>query len=163
MTRNRQHIVVGVSGSPASGAALSWAAEEAGLRKARLHVIRVWDPARHAAPYALVSAMPTREEKRAAAGAGLAAVMRAQFGPATPGGVTAELAEGVPERVLVDRSADADLLVLGVTGPAWLAGRSAGPVVRACLARARCPVVIIGRADGGPRPAGRALAGTAAT
>ena len=36
-----QVIVVGVSGSPASGAALSWAAEEARLRGARLHVVRV--------------------------------------------------------------------------------------------------------------------------
>jgi nucleotide-binding universal stress UspA family protein len=74
--------------------------------------------------------------------------MRAEFGPVTPDGVTMELAEGVPEPVLVDRSAAADLLVLGVSTPTWLAGRSVGPVVRACLARARCPVVnIIGGVD----------------
>jgi len=151
MTRNRQqHIVVGVSGSLASGAALTWAAEEARLRKARLHVVRVWDPARHAAPYAAVGARPTGEEDQAAAGGGLAAALRSEFGPARPDGVTAELAEGVPERVLVDRSADADLLVLGATAPAWLAGRPAGPVVRACLACAGCPVVVIGSADGKP-------------
>jgi nucleotide-binding universal stress UspA family protein len=151
MTRNRQrHIVVGVSGSRASGAALSWAVEEARLRQANLHVVWAWDPARHAAPYAAVGVTPTREEQRAAARARLAAAMRAEFGPATPGNVTAELAEGVPERLLLDHSADADLLVLGVTAPAWLAGRSAGPVVRACLARARCPVVVIGGADAEP-------------
>jgi nucleotide-binding universal stress UspA family protein len=163
MTRNRQHIVVGVSGSLASGAALSWAAEEARLRKARLHVVRVWDPARHAAPYAAAGATPTSEEKQTAARDDLAAVMRAEFGPASPDGVTAELAEGMPERVLVDRSADADLLVLGVTAPAWLAGRSAGPVVRACLARAQCPVVIISDADGAPMSTGRAPADAAVT
>jgi nucleotide-binding universal stress UspA family protein len=163
MTRNRQHIVVGVSGSLPSGAALSWAAEEARLRKARLHVVRVWDPAPHAAPYAAVGATPTSEEKQTAARDGLAAVMRTEFGPASPDSVTAELAEGVPERVLVDRSADADLLVLGVTAPAWLAGRSAGPVVRACLARARCPVVIIGDANGAPMSTGRAPADAAVT
>jgi nucleotide-binding universal stress UspA family protein len=157
MTNDRQQlIVVGVNGSPASGAALGWAAEEARLRGARLHVVRVWDPARHAAPYAAIGATPTGEEERAAARDGLAAAMRAEFGPVAPGGVTAELAEGVAERVLVDRSAVADLLVLGVTNPAWLAGRFAGPVVRACLARARCPVVIIGDANGAPVPAGRA-------
>jgi nucleotide-binding universal stress UspA family protein len=160
MTKNRrQRIVVGVSGSSASGAALSWAAEEARLRKAKLHVVRVWDPARHAAPYAAVGAMPTGEEDQAAACGSLAAAMRAEFGPATPDNVTAELAEGVPERVLVDRSTDADLLVLGVTAPAWLAGRSAGPVVRACLARARCPVVVICGADAVPTSDGRPLAG----
>ena len=152
----QQVIVVGVSGSPASGAALSWAAEEARLRGAGLHVVRVWDPARHAAPYAAVGAAPTGQEELASARAGLAATMRAEFGPVTPDGVTAELADGVPERVLVGRSADADLLVLGVTSPAWLAGRSAGPVVRACLARARCPVVVIGDVRGMPMSAGQA-------
>jgi len=152
MTRNRQqHIVVGVSGSRASGAALSWAAEEARLRKASLHVVWAWDPARHAAPYAAVAAVPVGEQQRTAARSRLTAAIRAEFGPATPDDVTAELAEGVPERVLVDRSANADLLVLGVTAPAWLAGRSAGAVVRACLAGARCPVVAIGAADTEPR------------
>jgi nucleotide-binding universal stress UspA family protein len=57
---HRQLIVVGVSGSPASRAALSWAAEEARLRSARLRVVRVWDPARRAAPYAGVGATPDR-------------------------------------------------------------------------------------------------------
>jgi len=151
----QQVIVVGVSGSLASGAALSWAAEEARLRGARLHVVRVWDPARHAAPYAAVDATPTGEEELASARDGLAAAMRTEFGPVTPRGVTAELAEGVPERVLVNRSSRADLLVLGVS-PAWPAGRSAGPVVRACLARARCPVVVIGDTEGVPMSAGRA-------
>ena len=164
MTKNRQQrIVVGVSGSLAFSAALGWAAEEARLRKAKLHVVRAWDPTRHAAPYAAVGVMPTAEEQQAAARDGLAAAMRAEFGPAAPNGVTAELAEGVPERVLVDRSADADLLVLGVTAPAWLAGRSAGPVVRACLARARCPVVVIGGPDGVPTSAGPSLANAAVT
>jgi nucleotide-binding universal stress UspA family protein len=159
----QQVIVVGVSGSLASGAALSWAAEEARLRGARLHVVRVWDPARHAAPYAAVGATPTGEEELASARDGLAAAMRAEFGPLTPDRVTAELAEGVPERVLVDRSAGASLLVLGVTSPAWLAGRSTGPVVRACLARARCPVVVIGDAGGVPVSAGQAPVDAAAS
>ena len=157
MSDDRQQlIVVGVRWSPASGGALSWAAEEARLRSARLHVVRVWDPARHAAPYAAVGATLTGEEELASARDALAAAMQAEFGPVTPDGVTAELAEGVPERVLVDRSADADLLVLGVTSPAWLAGRSAGPVVRACLARSRCPVVVIEDVDGVPMSAGQA-------
>src|SRR5215469_12299255 len=151
----QQVIVVGVNGSPASGAALSWAAEEARLRGARLHVVRVWDPARHAAPYAAVGATPTGEEEPASVLGGLAAAMRAEFGSVTPDGVTTELALGVPERVLVDRSVGASLLVLGVTSPAWLAGRSAGPVVRACLARARCAVVVIGDASGEPVWPGR--------
>ena len=144
--QRQQHIVVGVNGSVASRTALRWAAEEARLRRAELHVVRAWDPVRHAAPYAAIDATPTGEERRAAADDGLMASMRAVFGAATPYDVTAELAEGMPERVLVARSAAADLLVLGVTAPAW----RAGPVIRACLTGARCPVVVIGAAGGMP-------------
>ena len=144
MSKDRQqNIVVGVSGSPASRIALSWAADEARSRQARLRVVRVWDPARHAAPYARVGALPTCDEERATACGGLAAAVQEEFGPVPPDNVTVELAEGVPERVLVDRSAQADLLVLGVNTPAWPTGRSPGPVVRACLARCPCPVAVI--------------------
>jgi len=142
-TDRQHHIVVGVSGSPASRTALSWAAEEATLRQAGLRVVRAWDPARHAAPYASAGALPTCDEERGTAYGGLVAAVRAQFGPFPRDGVTVELAEGVPERVLVDRSADADLLVLGMTAPAWTTGWPPGPVVRACLARSLCPVAVI--------------------
>jgi nucleotide-binding universal stress UspA family protein len=153
----QQNIVVGVSGSPACRSALSWAAEEARSRQAMLRVVRVWDPAKHAAPYARVGALPTCDEERATARAGLAAAVRAEFGPVPPDHVTVELAEGVPERVLVDRSAGADLLVLGMTTPAWLSGRSPGPVVRACLARSRCPVAVIAGAGEPTLPRERVL------
>jgi nucleotide-binding universal stress UspA family protein len=159
MSYSRQQcIVVGVSGSAASLTALRWAMDEARLRAASLNVVRAWDPARHAAPYAAPGHLPTCDEDHSTARDGLAAAMREAFGPGAPDGVVAELAEGVPERVLVDRSADADLLVLGVASPAWLAGRSAGPVVRACLGRASCPVVLVGGTGGGPAPGRRASA-----
>lgn len=158
----QQRIVVGVSGSSASAAALRWASAEAALRKAKLHVVRAWDPARHAAPHATAGATPAGEETQETAGGALAAAMRATFGPTIPADATAELAEGVPERVLTDRSAGADLLVLGVSAPASQVGRSAGPVVRACLARARCPVAIV-NADGEPTLGGRALADVTTT
>jgi nucleotide-binding universal stress UspA family protein len=150
-----QHIVVGISDSRASLTALHWAAAEARLRGASLHVVRAWDSVRHAAPYAAVGQLPTGDEQEAEVRAGLAADMQAEFGPATPGGVTTELAEGAPERILVAQSARADLLVLGVTAPPWLADRSEGPVVRACLAHAGCPVVIVGSADETQAPASR--------
>jgi nucleotide-binding universal stress UspA family protein len=154
----QQNIVVGVSGSPASRSALSWAAEEAKSRRAGLRVVRVWDPAKHAAPYARVGAVPTCDEDRATACNGLAAAVRAEFGPVPPDHVIVELAEGVPERVLVDRSTGADLLVLGMTTPAWLSGRSPGPVVRACLARSGCPVAVIAGTAQSTLPRERVLA-----
>jgi len=69
--------------------------------------------------------------------------MRTEFGTTPPDGVTAELAEGAPERVLVERSAGIDLLVIGSAAVAEQPGWSAGPVVRACLMKARSPLVII--------------------
>jgi nucleotide-binding universal stress UspA family protein len=162
MTDDRQHgIVVGISGSRASLTALRWAAAEARLRGASLHVVRAWDPARHAAPYAGAVHVPTGDEHGAEVRAMLAADMRAELGPVTPEGVTAELAEGTPERVMVAQSARADLLVLGVTTPPWLPDPPEGPVIRACLAHARCPVVVVGSAGGAHAPADRDLADSA--
>lgn len=148
MNESRQpHVVVGVSGSPASQAALAWAAGEAELRGATLHVVRAWEPARQTAPYATVGARPTGTEDEDAARDGLATAMLAAFGPVPPGGVTTELSAGAPERVIVARSADADLLVLGST-PAAFGDDEPGSIVRACLKLVICPVVVIGSRRG---------------
>ncbi len=135
----RQHIVVGVSGSRASVAALRWAADEALRRHAMLKVICAWDSSLRPAPYADVSEGCPDEEARAA----LHTAVGAAFGPAPPTGLDTELAEGTPERVLVSRSATADLLVLGTPRSQDAAGLSVGPVIRTCLIRARCPVVVV--------------------
>lgn len=82
-------------------------------------------------------------QQRSAAGESLATALHAAFGPEIPDHVTAEVAEGVAERVLADRSAGAGLLVLGCAAPPAAAARSVGPVVRNCLSRAHCPVVVI--------------------
>jgi len=157
---SRQRVLVGVSRSAASQAALRWAAEEARLRGATLHVVWAWDSDRPVAPYAS-SRLPSRAEEQAAARQGLTAAMRAVFGDAAPAGVVVELAEGVPERVMVDRSARADLVVLGLSNPAWLVMPSAGPVIRACLEHAACAVVVVGAAGRAPAPGDRPLADAA--
>ncbi|MBO0819207.1 MAG: universal stress protein, partial [Actinobacteria bacterium] len=94
------------------------------------------------------------------------AVMLGVFGSEIPPGITAELAEGTAERVLVQRSREASLLVLGAAG-AHLAGRPAGPVIRACMRSARCPLVIItATADAAPAtepPRQASMAGARAT
>lgn len=143
----RQRIVAGVSGSLASRAALEWAAGEARLRDAALHAVHVWDPAPCHASYALLPG-PTREQLGQAARGQLATVLGDVFGPAPPSWVTAELAEGMPERVLVQRSTGTCLLVIGAADQA---GLPAGPVVRACLRHSGCPLVII---SGPGQPAG---------
>jgi nucleotide-binding universal stress UspA family protein len=58
-----------------------------------------------------------------------------------------EEVDGLAARVLLDRCAGADMLVLGTSGDVPGALRSAGPVIRACLRRAPCPVVVISAAQ----------------
>jgi nucleotide-binding universal stress UspA family protein len=145
-------ILVGVGGSDASIAALIWAAGEAGRRNARLRVIEAWQvyPAR-----ALYAAgwSDRRLPSRDAAADRLAARVRAVLGDTASMAVTTELVEGTAERVLAEASASADLLVLGSGSQSPVAhidpqivDRPTGPVIRACLSHARCPVLIIGPA-----------------
>jgi nucleotide-binding universal stress UspA family protein len=61
--------------------------------------------------------------------------------------VHVEEVDGLAARVLLDRCAGADMLVLGTSGDVPGALRSAGPVIRACLRRAPCPVVVISAAQ----------------
>jgi nucleotide-binding universal stress UspA family protein len=137
-------IVAGVHGTPASDAALDWAAREARLRRAHLHLVLARDPAvSRRAPYAHPAA-PTSFDADTAWLAG-AAVRAARTLPQRR--VSTELADGLPARVLADRAAGASLLVLGAAPAGFL-----GPVARACLRQAPCPVVIV-VPDSRPAPA----------
>jgi nucleotide-binding universal stress UspA family protein len=138
-------IVVGVSGSPASVVALRWAAAEANRLHAALTVvlIRAVEPRAHYAP-AVSAAEQARRADRAVAG--LAATVNAVAGCLPPSAVTMRVIEGKPERALVEQSTDADLLVLGSAAGLCSVGgdHPIGPVVRACLSHAHCPVVVVG-------------------
>jgi nucleotide-binding universal stress UspA family protein len=154
-------IVVGVSGSVASAAALRWAAAEARRRGARLVAVRAWVPAQPAF-YAVPAHHHDAADERHTATSDLARTLRAVFGAKPPPGLFTEVAEGTPERVLTERSAGAELLVLGSTSAPTVAGRPVGPVIRSCLGRAHCPVVVIGPegladAAGGWQPTAEAI------
>jgi nucleotide-binding universal stress UspA family protein len=150
-----RRIVVGVNGSQQSLAALRWAAGEARLRGARLHVIHVWDGSqRRLAPYARLDGRLTPAQERMVARTRLTVAVRAAFGSDPPQEIiTTELAEGLVARVLLDRATDAELLVLGAPGPRSQAGLAAGPIARACLGQASCPVVIVNDAVKAPEAA----------
>lgn len=161
-------ILVGMSGSSASRAALRWAAREARLQSARLRVIQAHQPYAALAPYAIAKADQPLPAARAARR--LAAEIREVLGPLQASETETELIDGTAERVLVNASADADLLVLGSGGQPpsaqpgdLLAERPIGPVIRACLNHAHCPVVVIGPALLTPAPSGRAAPTTKRT
>jgi nucleotide-binding universal stress UspA family protein len=147
----RQPVVgVGVGSSEAATAALIWADREARSRGARLRVIRAWQPQPLRALYAAAGHGRRPPQSWNAAASQLEALVHAAIGDLPRADVVTEVIEGPAERVLADASSQLDLLVLGSGRQSPVAqvdplvvDRPVGPVVRACLSHARCPVLII--------------------
>ncbi|HWG02490.1 MAG TPA: universal stress protein [Trebonia sp.] len=136
-----RRIVVGVDGSAESATALRWACREASLRGAEVYAVHAWEaPCHSVASYAVP--VQTRPESD------FDMLWRAVMPDRLPGvQVRTEVASGLAARVLLERSQGADMLVLGTAGDNADSTRSAGPVIRACLRRAPCPVVVISAAQ----------------
>ena len=135
-------ILVGVSGSPASAAALRWAEDEAERRHGELKIVLIWQPERRASyarPPVLADGHAGPEQARR----DLADTVQAVLGQSPLHDATTVVVEGRAERELVAESACADLLVLG-SGSRL----SIGPVVRTCLSHAHCPVVVVSAPSG---------------
>src|SRR5580692_7417460 len=99
----------------ASLAALRWAVREAGLRESALQVVRAWeDTAKRVAPYASHTGRPAGAEDHHRVAGRLQADVAGALGPSP--------------------------LVLG---SARCAPDGIGPVARACLRHAPCPVVVV--------------------
>ncbi len=144
--------MAGVDDSSASLAALRWAVREAGLRETDLHVVRAWeDAAKRVAPYACHAYTPGHPDDVLDARQRLEATVTTAVGSTTLGSVTVEIAEGLAARVLLDHAGGAEMLVLGSAG---CTPDGIGPVARACLRHAPCPVVVVSVAMSGvPVPA----------
>jgi len=149
-------ILVGIDGSPASVAAVRWAGREAQLRGMRVHVVHVRDQRLPTPHYAPQPRAGEPGEAGTTAGETLQAVVREALGPQPSAGVQVELADGLPARVLIDRSVGAEMLVLGSTSRDQSSGPAAppvqrrtplGPVARDCLHAAPCPVVVVRSGD----------------
>jgi nucleotide-binding universal stress UspA family protein len=142
-----RRIVVGVDGSAESVAALRWACREASLSAAEVHAVLALEAACHrVASYAV----PAPRQISGSWGAAREALREAVSEAASlfPGvSVRTEITEGLAARVLLDHAAHADMLVLGRTSHGPDLYRGAGPVIRACLRAAPCPVVVIRSPD----------------
>jgi len=122
------------------------------LRHATVHIIfACCHDGRLRAPYARRSEVPDPAEDSAAARAVFTATAEAARRRLPPGRVKAELTDELPARALVGRTAGAELLVLGTSQPGRQpAGQppdAMGPVARACLRHAHCPIVIVAAHD----------------
>ena len=139
-----RRLVVGVDGSIESVAALRWACREAALRGAEVHAVHVREELCHSLASYAAPALSTAEE----VSIDINDIARTVQAGTAPGvAVRVEQVDGLAARVLLDRSIGADMLVLGTSSDVPGALRSAGPIIRACLRRASCPVVVISAAQ----------------
>jgi len=138
-------VTVGVDGSAESVAALRWACREASLRGAQVHAVHVREAQCHSLASYAVPAQAGQEDASADSIDELVRSVQADQAPDVD--VRVEVVDGLAARVLLERCAGADMLVLGTASDTPGAGRSVGPVIRACLRRAICPVVVISTAQ----------------
>ena len=136
-------IVVGVDGSPGSRKALQWAAAEAAEHGADLSVVNVWEHTLLPPAGSLsVSEHYVPEPSQATAGE-LLQVIKEELGEDPPVLVRPNVKQGRPAKVLIDESANADLLVVGKRGHGGFAGLVLGSVSQHVAAYGKCPVVVV--------------------
>jgi len=150
VTGTKQRIVVGVDSSAGARAALAWALGEAARRGAALDVVTVCPvDFRCSDPDQLDRQRidTVRADTQARAREMLDEVLRAPDMTAQPGVAAVEVrvvvCSGAAAALLVARSVDADLLVVGSRGRGAVRSTVAGSVALHCAAQARCPVTVV--------------------
>lgn len=157
-------IVVGVDGSENALEALRWALEDAARRGVSVTAIHVYPPKRERSPHLAALSFVTAEatvqrvadddrqwredrtsEARRSAERVLADIVR-NAQPRRDVTIHQIVVEDErPVRVLMDRSAKADLLVVGARGHGGFGGLQLGSVSQQLTVHAKCPVVVVPR------------------
>ncbi len=138
-------IIVGVDGSPHAQAALQWAVEEARLRGASLTAVYAYTPYSaelYGLPGEQLQTVIDEADNQAEGILSEAvAAVREEAGAIK---IDTEVARGESAaRALVDRSSDADMLVVGSRGRGGIAGMLLGSVSQQAAQHSPCPVTII--------------------
>ncbi|HVB06752.1 MAG TPA: universal stress protein [Acidimicrobiales bacterium] len=132
-------VVVGVDGSEPSRAALRWGAEEARLRGLPLEAVITWEfPNTDGWDYPDLDLDLGEDAKKM-----IDETITSVLGETPDAPVTATVIHGHAALVLVERSEEAALVVVGSRGHGGFAGLLLGSVSEHLAAHARCPVAII--------------------
>ncbi|MFF8910660.1 universal stress protein [Streptomyces olivaceoviridis] len=126
-----RRVVLGVGGKPADAAAVRFAVEEARRRAVPLEAVRAWRCPAQGVP-------PRLHEERAED-----ELATALQDLPTDVQVHRRTVEGHARRVLLDASADADLLVVGARRREGHHGLQLGRVAHAVLHHSACPVAVV--------------------
>jgi nucleotide-binding universal stress UspA family protein len=143
-TKQRHDVVVGIDDSPSAATALLWAADHARSHGLPLRVVHAWQLSPAAA--AAVSAGDTEYFEAVGADARARAtrfVLDVLGGSAAEIRWTLDIGEGAAGPVLVNRSSDAQLLVVGTREHTGLRRAVSGSVSHYCLSHAEVPVVAV--------------------
>jgi nucleotide-binding universal stress UspA family protein len=144
-------IMVGADGSSASNAAICWAARDAVIRRLPLTVVHVVNPVATTWPHSLppdgLAVWQENEGRRVLADALKIAQDTAKDNPRIP--IETELIFSATVATLIDRSQEAELMVVGNSGRAAVAPGLLGSVSSSLVRHAHCPVAVI--RDEGPR------------
>ncbi len=138
MTKRR--VVAGIDGSPAAESAIRWAAAEAAARGAELRLVHafVW-------PLFHVPVGPSDMAPGLRAAADKIVRESVESARKFEPGITVEglRADGFPAPLLIQASAEADLVVIGSRGLGVTLGALIGSTGLDLTANAHCPVVVI--------------------
>jgi nucleotide-binding universal stress UspA family protein len=134
-------IIVGVDGSEESLRALRWDIDESRLRGLPLHVVNCW----HYPPTPFSPYQPplSHEDFERTATDIVDSCVADALGKESDVEYTTRIVEGHPSSVLVDLSADADMIVVGCRGRGGFVGLLIGSVSQHVAEHAHCPVVVI--------------------
>ena len=138
-------IVVGVDGSDSSRAALLWAYEEAAHHDASITVVSTWHPPAMpmTPPYGSVPPEGYVSQPQRDALDLLERFVADLDARTPPVDVRTQVEQGNPSKVLIERSKEADLVVLGSRGHGGFSGMLLGSVSQHLVAHADCPVVVV--------------------
>ena len=142
-----ERVVVGVDGSESSAAALKWAARYARATGATIRAVLAWHyPSAAGVPPVGVTPPSVEAEVEKTRMDLIDKAVTGALGTEPPVTIERKSAYGHPAQVLIDESADADLLVVGNRGYGGFTGMMLGSVSTHCVTHAHCPVTVV-RAD----------------
>ncbi|MDR3657425.1 MAG: universal stress protein [Mycobacterium sp.] len=138
-------IVVAVDGSPASNAAVSWAARDAALRNVPLTVVHaVVTPTATWPPVAYPEALAVRLEDEGKKAIMDAMKMAEEVMPTDRKvSIGRELVFSTPAAALIEMSDEAEMIVMGTAGRGLFARGVLGSVSSTVVRQASCPVAVI--------------------
>jgi len=131
------NVLVGVDGSPNSIASLRYAWRIVEPAGGKITAITAWHMPQGYGDVALPDWDPSQDAEKISGEA-----LKEAFDGNVPAAVSAEIVQGPPAQILIDRSPDVDLVVVGSRGHGGFTGLLLGSVSSAVAAHAHAPVLV---------------------